>query len=59
MPVENSVRIYEALVKNHVSAEMHLYRHGIHGVGLAQANPELSGWPDVLYAWLHENGWAQ
>ncbi len=59
VPVANSIVFYQALVKNKVPAEMHIYRHGAHGAGLAQANPELSGWPDVLYHWLHENGWAE
>ena len=54
----NSVRMYTALVKAGVPVEMHLYRHGTHGVGLAQADPELSVWPDALYHWLHENGWG-
>ena len=59
VPVTNSVLFYQALVKNKVQAELHLYRHGQHGVGLAQANAELSGWTDQLYRWMHENGWAQ
>ena len=59
VPVANSIVFYQALVKNKVPAELHIFRHGPHGVGLAQANPELSGWPDLLYHWLHENGWAQ
>ncbi len=58
VPVANSIVFYQALVKNKVPAEMHIYRHGAHGAGLAQASPELSGWTDVLYHWLHENGWA-
>lgn len=59
VPVANSIVFFEALQKNKVPAELHIFRHGPHGVGLAQANPELSGWPDLLYHWLHENGWAQ
>ncbi len=59
VPVMNSVRMYEALVKSGVPVEMHIYRRGRHGLGLAQADPEVSGWPDLLYHWMHENGWAQ
>ena len=59
VPVMNSVRMYAALVKAGVPVEMHLYRHGQHGVGLAQADAELSVWTDALYHWMHENGWAQ
>ena len=59
VPVMNSVRMYAALVKNGVPVEMHIYRRGRHGLGLAQADAEVSGWPDLLYHWMHENGWAQ
>ena len=59
VPVANSVLFYQALVKNHVPAELHLFRRGQHGLGLAQADAEVSGWPDLLYHWMHENGWAQ
>ena len=59
VPVANSIRFFEALRASKVPAELHIFRHGAHGVGLAQANPELSGWPDLLYHWLHENGWAE
>ncbi len=59
VPVANSIVFFQALQKNKVPAELHIFRHGPHGVGLAQANPELSGWPDLLYHWMHENGWAQ
>ena len=59
VPVANSTLFYMALVKAKVQVEMHLYRHGAHGAGLAQANPELSSWPGLLYHWMNENGWAQ
>lgn len=59
VPVMNSIVFLEALQKNKVPAELHIFRHGPHGVGLAQANPELSGWPGLLYHWMNENGWAQ
>ena len=31
---ENSIRFYQALLKNNVPAELHLYEHGGHGFGL-------------------------
>jgi acetyl esterase/lipase len=31
---ENSIRFYQALLKNKVPAELHLYEHGGHGFGL-------------------------
>jgi acetyl esterase/lipase len=57
VPVMNSVMFYEALVKAGVPVEMHLFQHGPHGVGLAPARPELSGWPDLLAKWMRERGY--
>ncbi len=57
VPVMNSVLFYAAMVKAGVPAEMHLYQHGPHGVGLAAGFPQLKGWPDVLAHWMAANGW--
>ena len=56
VPVLNSVYFYLALRKAGVPAEMHLYEHGRHGVGLAQSDPVLSSWPSLLAAWLRTKG---
>lgn len=58
VPVMNSVMFYSALVKAGVPAEMHLFQHGAHGVGLATGNPQLSVWPDLLIKWMRERGYA-
>lgn len=52
VPVENSLRFYEALKNNGVSAEMHIFPHGGHGFGLALGKGELETWPDLLVAWM-------
>ncbi len=52
VPAENSVLFYLALRKAGVPAELHIYRNGEHGVGLAPADPVLSTWIDRLLAWL-------
>ena len=36
---ENSIRFYQALLKNKVPAELHIYEKGPHGVGLAPKDP--------------------
>jgi len=54
VPVINSVLFYEALVKEGVPAEMHLFQHGPHGTGLAQQYPDLKAWPDLLWTWLQK-----
>jgi acetyl esterase/lipase len=57
--VMNSIHFYEALVRNGVPAEMHIFRHGPHGVGLAQQDQDLKIWPELLLRWLAANGWAR
>ena len=52
VPVENSVMFYLALRKAGVPAEMHIFEHGPHGVGLALKDPVLSLWPVLLAHWL-------
>ncbi|MGL4462011.1 MAG: alpha/beta hydrolase [Planctomycetia bacterium] len=52
VPPENSIAYYSALRKAGVPAEMHIYQSGVHGVGLAAANPLLADWPDRLRNWM-------
>ncbi|AFL87937.1 esterase/lipase [Terriglobus roseus DSM 18391] len=59
VPVANSILFYSALVKAKVPAELHIYKHGAHGAGLALANPELRSWSELLFQWMKSNGWAQ
>jgi acetyl esterase/lipase len=56
VPAENSVAFYMALRKARVPAELHIYEHGPHGVGLAQKDPVLSSWPQRLADWLRVRG---
>ena len=56
VPAENSVFFYLALRKAGVSAEMHIYERGRHGVGLAQADSVLATWPGRLADWLRIRG---
>jgi len=56
VPVENSVFFYLAMRKAGVPAELHIYEHGNHGVGLAQNDPVLSSWPARLADWLRGRG---
>lgn len=53
---ENSVYFYLAMRKAKVPAEMHLFEHGRHGVGLAPDDPVLSKWPGLCEAWLRVRG---
>lgn len=56
VPIENAVVFFLALKKAHVPAEMHVYAHGKHGVGLAPDDPVLSTWPARLADWLRVRG---
>ncbi len=56
VPPENSVLFYLALRKAGVPAEMHVFEPGRHGLGLAQSNPALSIWPQLLENWFHTRG---
>ena len=59
VPAENSVAFYTALRKAGVPAELHIYQHGRHGVGLAQKDPVLSSWPQRLADWLRLRGYLR
>jgi len=56
VPVQNSVMFYLALRKAGVPAEMHIFEKGHHGVGLAQDDPALKAWPDLVAGWLRVRG---
>jgi acetyl esterase/lipase len=56
VPVENSIRFYAALRRARVPAELHVFEHGPHGVGLALWDPALSAWPTLLSNWLRGRG---
>ena len=54
VPVENSIRFYQALIKNKVNAEMHVYQNGGHGFGLQ--NPTTTdAWFERATTWMHVN----
>jgi len=59
VPVENSVHYFLALRKAGVPAEMHIFKDGPHGVGLAMQDPALSEWPKILANWLRASGFLK
>ncbi len=56
VPVKNSLVYYEALVKNNIAAEMHIFQKGGHGYGLSVGKGTQSSWPVLCINWLNENG---
>lgn len=53
---EGSLRFYEALRKQHVPVEMHIFEHGPHGTGLGGSDASLSSWPQLLQEWMRQRG---
>ena len=51
VPVENSIRFYQACIKNKVPVEMHLYPKGGHGFGLNNTTTT-DNWMERLKNWL-------
>ena len=54
--VANSLAYYGALKKAGVSAEMHLFARGGHVFGIRRTASSVTGWPDLMEAWLREIG---
>ena len=52
VPVENSLLYYQALRKNKVPVEMHIYPTGGHGFGLATGNRSLESWTALMIQWM-------
>jgi acetyl esterase/lipase len=57
VPVENSLRFYEALKADSVPVELHVFERGRHGFGLAPTDPALSIWPRLCETWMRQHGW--
>lgn len=55
VPVQNSLMFYDALLKNKVKAEMHLFQEGGHGFGMNNSKNK-GKWFEWATNWLEENG---
>jgi acetyl esterase/lipase len=56
VPVEQTLRFYNALVKAGVDSELHIFASGPHGTGLGKSDPALDQWPALLENWLRAKG---
>ena len=56
VPAENSVQFYLALRRAKVPAELHVYRQGRHGLGLAPDAPGTGNWPKQCEDWMRGLG---
>jgi dipeptidyl aminopeptidase/acylaminoacyl peptidase len=57
VPVQNSLLFYQALRRNGVPAEMHIFEYGGHGFGLAPTDAVLGAWTTMAEAWMRRHGW--
>jgi acetyl esterase/lipase len=56
VPVENSILFFQALTRAHVPAEMYLFEHGSHGMGMRPGLGTTSAWPKRAEEWLRARG---
>ena len=56
VPVENSILFYQALTRAKVPAEMYLFEHGTHGMGMKAEFGTASEWPKRAEEWLRNRG---
>jgi acetyl esterase/lipase len=56
VPVEQAVGFFDALLKNGVPTEMHIFERGSHGTGLGRGDAALDQWPNLLENWLRAQG---
>lgn len=56
VPVENSILFYQALTRARVPAEMYLFEHGAHRMGMRDGLGTASHWPRRAEEWLRERG---
>jgi acetyl esterase/lipase len=55
---DNSIVFYQALLRNRIPCELHIYQQGGHGFGLN--NPTTSDqWFDRCIAWMGASGWLK
>jgi len=54
----NSIVFYQALIKNKVPAELHIYQNGGHGFGLNNKTTN-DDWMERCKNWMDANGWLK
>ncbi|KAG9538141.1 hypothetical protein KCV01_g26734, partial [Aureobasidium melanogenum] len=54
--IGNSLVMFDALKKNDVDAELHVFDKGGHGWGLGDPSSAVAAWPRLFAAWARRNG---
>lgn len=58
VPVQNSILYFQALLKQGIPAELHLFQSGGHGFGMGKGGTE-SQWPALCSKWLKLRGYVK
>jgi len=56
VPIENSIRFFQALTRAKVPAEFYAFEHGSHGMGMRPGLGTASDWPKRAEEWLRHRG---
>ena len=56
VPIENSLRFFQALTRAGVPAEFYDFEHGSHGMGMKPEFGTASAWPKRAEEWLRDRG---
>jgi acetyl esterase/lipase len=62
VPIENSLQFANALQKNKIPFDLHIYQKGGHGMGLGKLDKETNQrhpWSQDLIFWLKAQGWTE
>lgn len=58
VPFIHSTSFAKALERNGIEHEIHVFEHGVHGLGLAENVPEVEEWTKDCESWLQTQGFA-
>lgn len=58
VPVKNSLLFYNALIDKNISASIHIFPQGAHGIALTDNPGSTELWLDLLIMWLKEKGFV-
>ena len=56
VPIENSIRFFQALTRAKVPAEFYAFEHGSHGMGMKPEFGTASDWPKRAEEWFRNRG---
>jgi acetyl esterase/lipase len=58
VPFVHSTSFSDALARNGIDHELHVFEHGAHGLGLAENDPDVRQWTARCQAWLSHIGFV-